>query len=189
MRRHPWCDSCQDLPDLMSKLSRLKLSARLCNLRLNPDAARPLARLMSRLSKPYVQTLQTQTFGATMQFGSKPGCGVTLGATPVQTFQTLCSDIPDETLGATMQFGSESGRGVTRGATMADMMQLSRPRRRKRDFSYQGGNGANFATKADTAWFSRQRRTWRNFSDQLRLRRSTHDSTDTIERSPIYVAN
>ena len=34
----------------------------------------------------YVQTFQTQTIGATMQLGSKSGCGVTLGATHVQAF-------------------------------------------------------------------------------------------------------
>ena len=81
--------------DLMSRHSRLKLSARLCNLGLNPDAARPLVRLMSRIFRPYVQTFQTQTLGATVQFGSKSGCGATLGATHVQNFQTLCPDIPD----------------------------------------------------------------------------------------------
>ena len=92
MRRDPWRDSCPDFPDLMSRLSRLKLSALLCNLGLNPDAARPLARLMSRLSRPYVQTFHTQTLGATMQFGSKSGYGATLGATNVQTFQFLWPD-------------------------------------------------------------------------------------------------
>ena len=95
MRRDPWRDSCPDFPDLMSRLSRLKLSARLGNLSLNPDAARPLARLMSRFSRPYVQTFQTQTLGATMQFESKSRCGATLGATHVQIFQTLCPDFPD----------------------------------------------------------------------------------------------
>ena len=93
--RDPRHDSCPDFPDLLPRLSRLKPSARLCNLGLNPDAARPLARLMSRLSRPYVQTFQIQTLGATMQFGSDSGCGATLGATHVQTFQTLCPDFPD----------------------------------------------------------------------------------------------
>ena len=105
----------------MSRFSRLKLSARLCNLDLNPDAARPLARLMYRLSRPYVQIFQTQTRGATMQFGSKSGCGATLGttlgATHVQTFQT-------QTLGATMQFGSESGCSATLARLLS---RLSRP--------------------------------------------------------------
>ena len=63
----------------MSRLSRPKLSARLGNLGLNPEAARPLTRLMSRFSRPYVQSFQTQTLGATMQFGSESGCGVTIG--------------------------------------------------------------------------------------------------------------
>ena len=94
-RRDPWRDSRPDFPDFLSSLSRLKLSARLCNLGLNPDAARPLVRLMSRIFRPYVKTFQTQTLGATVQFGSKSGCGATLGATHVQNFQTLCPDIPD----------------------------------------------------------------------------------------------
>ena len=54
-----------------------------------------LARLTSRLSRPYVLTFQTQTLGTTMQFGSKSGCNATLRATHVQTFQILCPDFPD----------------------------------------------------------------------------------------------
>ena len=83
MRRHPWRDSCVDIPDLLSRLSRLKLSARLCFFGPYPDAARPLERLLSRLSRPYTQIFQTETLGATMQFGSKSGCGAILGATHV----------------------------------------------------------------------------------------------------------
>ena len=41
MRHNPWRDPCLDFSDLMSRLSRLKLSARLCNLGLNLDAVRP----------------------------------------------------------------------------------------------------------------------------------------------------
>ena len=124
MRRDPWRDSCPDFPDLMTRLSRLKLLARICNLGLNreaarrlarfipdftdlmtrlsrfklsrlctlglnADAAQPLARLMSRISRPYLKTFQTQTLGANVHFGSKCGCGATLGATHVQTLQTL----------------------------------------------------------------------------------------------------
>ena len=92
MRRDPWHDSCPDCPELLCRLSRLELLAQICSLGLNPDAARPLARLMSRLSRAYVQTFQTRTVGANLQFGSKSGCGTTLGATHVQTFQTLCPD-------------------------------------------------------------------------------------------------
>ena len=95
MRRGPWRDSCPDFPDRMTRLSKLELSARLCNLGLNPDAARPLARFMSRFSRPYVQTFQNQTLAANMQFGSKSGWGATLGATLVQNLQTLCPDFPD----------------------------------------------------------------------------------------------
>ena len=43
--RDPWRVSCPAFPELMSRLYRLKLSARLCNLVLNPDAAQSLARL------------------------------------------------------------------------------------------------------------------------------------------------
>ena len=50
---------------------------------------------MSRLSRPYVKAFQTQTLGATTQFGSKSGCG----ATYVQPFQT-------QTLSVTLLFGS-----------------------------------------------------------------------------------
>ena len=50
---------------------------------------------MSRLSGPYVQTFQTQTLGATMQFGSESECGATHGATHVQFFQTVGPDLPD----------------------------------------------------------------------------------------------
>ena len=95
MRRGPWRDSCPDFPDLMSRLSRLELSVRLCNLGLNPDKARPLARVMSRLSRPYDKTFKTQTLGATLQFGSKYGCGAALGAIRVQIFHTLSPDFPE----------------------------------------------------------------------------------------------
>ena len=78
MRRDPWRDSCPDFPDLMSRLSRLELLARICNLSLNPDAARPVGRFMSRLSRPYDKTFNTQTLGANVQFGSKSGCSATL---------------------------------------------------------------------------------------------------------------
>ena len=48
-----------------------------------------------RLSRFYVQTFQTQTLGATMQFGSESGCGATLGATQVKTFQYSCPGVSD----------------------------------------------------------------------------------------------
>ena len=89
MQRDPWRDSCPGFPELMTRLSRLKLAARLHNLGLNADVARPLARLMPRLSRPYVQTFQTRKLGANLQFGSKYGCGATIGASHVQTLQTL----------------------------------------------------------------------------------------------------
>ena len=95
MRRDPWSNSCPDIPDIFSRPSRLKFSARLCNLGLNPDAARSLERLMSRHFRHFVKTFQTQILGATMPFGSNSGCGATLGATHVQTFQTFFPDLPD----------------------------------------------------------------------------------------------
>ena len=128
MRRDPWCDSCPEFSDLMSRHSRLKLSARLRNLGLNPDAARPLARLTSRLSRLYVKTFQTQTLGATVQFGSKSGCGATLGATHVQNFQTAyVQTFQTQTLGATVQFGSKSGCSATLGATHVQNFQTLCP--------------------------------------------------------------
>ena len=89
-----YCKSLSRKSEFMSRLSKLKFSARLFISGLNPDAARPLARLMSRFSRPYVQTFQTQTLGATRQCGSKSRCGATLGANHVQTFQTLCPIFP-----------------------------------------------------------------------------------------------
>ena len=89
-------DAARPLARLMSTLSRpysrlsqLKLSARICSLGLNPDAVRPLARFLSRFFRLYDKTLKNETLGANLQFGSKSGCGATLGAIFVQTFQTL----------------------------------------------------------------------------------------------------
>ena len=117
MRHDPWRDSCPNLTDRMSRLSRLKLSERLYNLGVNLDAAQPMARLMSKLNIPYVQTFQTQTLGATMQFGLNPDAAQPLvrlmsklNRPSIQTFQT-------QTLGATMQFGSKPECGATLGAT------------------------------------------------------------------------
>ena len=72
-----------------SRLSQLKLSARICSLGLNPDATRPLARFLSRLFRLYDKTFKVETLGATLQFGSKSGCGATLDVVFVQTFQIL----------------------------------------------------------------------------------------------------
>ena len=66
-------DSCPVFPDLMSRLSRLKHSARLSHLGLNPDATQPLARFISRLSRPYDKVFKTQALVATMQLWSKSG--------------------------------------------------------------------------------------------------------------------
>ena len=95
MRRDPWRDSCPDFPDLISRLSRLELLARICNLGLNPEPARPLARFLSRLFRPYDKTFKVETLGATLHFGSTSECGATLGTSLVQTVQNLCADFPD----------------------------------------------------------------------------------------------
>ena len=78
MRHDPWkLDSCPDFADIMSRVSRLKLSERLCNLDLNPDD--PAA-----LCPDFPETLgsKSETLGKTMQFGSESDA-VTLGATHV----------------------------------------------------------------------------------------------------------
>ena len=95
MRRDPWRDSFSDFPDLMSRLSRLKLLARLCISGLNPDASGLLERFKSRHSKHFVQTFQTQILGATLQFVSKSGCHASRGLIHVQTFETLGQDFQD----------------------------------------------------------------------------------------------
>ena len=127
MTRHPWRYSGTDIPDLMSRFSRLNLSARLCNLDLNPDAARPLALLVSILSTIYVHTFQTQTLGLTLHFGSKSGCGAILGATHDQPFQTFCSDFPDSNSRRDSAIWSKSGRSAKFGATLVQTFQTFCP--------------------------------------------------------------
>ena len=123
----PWSDSCPDIPDILSRPSRLKFSAQLCNLGLNPDAARPVARFMSRLSRPYDKTFKIQTLGATMPFGSKSRCGATLGATHVQIFQTLCPDFPDSNSWRDSAIWVQNGCGATLGATHVQTFQTFCP--------------------------------------------------------------
>ena len=127
MRRDPWRDSCPDFPDLMSRLYRLEVLARICNLSLNPDAARPVGLFMPRRSRPYDKTFNTQTLGANVQFGSKSGCSATLARLMsrlsrayVQTFQT-------HTVGENLQFGTKSGCGATLGATHVQTFQTLCP--------------------------------------------------------------
>ena len=112
-------NSCPDFSDLMSRLSGLKHLARLCNLGLNPDAAQPLARLLFRLSTPYIQTFQTQTIGAKLQFGSKSGCGATLGSLHFRLSRPYDRTFKVQTLGATMQFASKPGCSATLDVTHA----------------------------------------------------------------------
>ena len=170
----PRRDSCPDFPDLMSRLSRLKLSARLCNLGLNPEAARPLARLMSRLSRLSVQTLQTEILGANMQFGSKSGCGATLGATHVQTFQTLCPDSNsrrDYPIWISIPRDYPIWISIRRdhggyGATTVETVRPSRPKRGRREFPDHGREGATFHTKANAAQLSRPSRRQCDFPDR-----------------------
>ena len=133
----------------MCRLSRLELLARICNLSVNRDAARPVGRFMSRLSRPYDKNFNTQTLGANGQFGSKSGCTatlmrliITLSRSFVQTFptRTLGAARPlarflsrlfrpydktfnVETLGATLQFGSKSECGATLGTILVQTVQ------------------------------------------------------------------
>ena len=123
MRRDPWSDSCPDFPDLMYRLSRLKLLARICNLSLNPDAARPVGRFMSRLPRLYDVTFNTQTLGANVQFGSKSGCSATLARLISTLSRSYVQTFPTRTLGAILQFGSKSGCGATLGATHVQTFQ------------------------------------------------------------------
>ena len=53
------------------------------------------------------------------------------------------------------------------GATLAKTVRLFRPRRGRRDFRDQGGNGATLQTKARSAQLSRPRRTWRRRLSKL----------------------
>ena len=126
----------------MTRLSRLKLSARLCNLGLYPKAAfntqtlganvqfgsksgcsPTLARLISTLFRSYVQTFPTRTLGANLQFGSKSGCGATLGGFLSRLFRPYDKTFRVETLGATLQFGFKSGSGATLGASFVQNFQ------------------------------------------------------------------
>ena len=123
MRRDPWRDSCPDFPDLMSRLSRLELLARICNLSVNPDAARPVGRFMSRLSRPYDKTFNTQTLGANVQFGSKSGCSATLMRLISTLSRSFVQTFPTRKLGAILQFGSKAGSGATLGAIFSRLFR------------------------------------------------------------------
>ena len=123
MRRNPWRDSCPDFPDLMSRLSRLELVARICNSSLNPDAARPVGQFMFRLSRPYDKTFNTQTLGANVQFGSKSGCSATLVRLISTLSRSYVQTFPTRTLGANLQFGSKSGCGATLGGFLSRLFR------------------------------------------------------------------
>ena len=123
MRRDPWRDSCPDFPDHMSRLSRLEPLARICSWGLNPDAGRPVGRFMSRLSRPYDKTFNTQTLGVNVQFGSKSGCSATLVRFLSKLFRPYDKTFRAETLGAILQFGSKSGSGATLGAIFVQTFQ------------------------------------------------------------------
>ena len=113
MRLDPWRDSCPDFPDLMTRLSTLKLLARLCKLGPNPDAAQPwrdsfphFPDLMSRLSRlePSAQicnlSLNLDAARPLARFLSR-------------FFRPYDKTFKVETLGANMPFVSKSGWGAT----------------------------------------------------------------------------
>ena len=115
MRHDPWRDSCPDFSDLMSRLSRLNISARLCNLSLNPDAARPLARLFSRLSRLFRLKLLARIFN----LGPNPDAARPLARVMSRLSRPCDKFFKVQTLGATLQFASKSGCSATLGATHA----------------------------------------------------------------------
>ena len=142
MRRDPWRDSCPDFPDLMTRLSRLKLSARLCNLGLNQDTSRPLARFMSRLPRLYVQTFQTQTLGETRQFGLNPNGARTLARLIARHSRSFVQIFQFQTLGAIMQFGSKPRCDATLGTTQVQTFP-SRTLGANLQFASKSGCGAS----------------------------------------------
>ena len=121
MRRDTWVDFFPDFSDLMTRLSRLKLSARLCNLGLNPNAARPLARFLSRLSRTDVQTFQTRAVGANLQFGLSPDEARPLARLMSRLSRPYVQTFPTRTLGVNVQFGSKSGCGATLARLMSTL--------------------------------------------------------------------
>ena len=128
MRRDPWRDFCPDFSDFLTRLSRLKLSARLCNLGLNPDAARLLTRFLSRLSRSYDKTFQTQALGANLHFlGLKLEAAQPLARLMSRLSRPYVQTFPTQTLGANLQIGSKSGCGATLGATFSQIFQTLCP--------------------------------------------------------------
>ena len=103
MRRDTWRDSCPDFANLMTRFSRLELLARIWNLGLNPDAARPLARLMSRLSRPFDKTFQTQALGVNVHFlGLSPDAARPLARLMSKSSRLYVQVFQTQTLGATL---------------------------------------------------------------------------------------
>ena len=94
----------------------------------------------------------------TMQFGSKSRCVATLGATHFQAFQIFWPGFLDQ---------DEDGP-ISR--TKAGSAPPSRPRRLRRTFRDQGGDGATkkqfLGTTVETARLSRPKQTRRGFRDQ-----------------------
>ena len=153
MRRDPWRDFCPDFSDFMTRLSRLKLSARLCNLGLNPDAARPLTRFLSRLSRSYDKTFQNQALGANLHFlglkleaeqplvrlmsrhsrlkllaricklGLNQDAALPLARLLARFSRLYVQTFQTQTLGAILQFGSKSRCGATIGVTHVQTFQ------------------------------------------------------------------
>ena len=88
MRRDPWRDSCTDFPDLMSRLSRLKLSARLHGATFQTNAERAL------LSKP-LRTRRDQEIIPRYQGGG----GATFQTKPVNSIALFKTRILRESVG------------------------------------------------------------------------------------------
>ena len=141
MQRDPWRDSCIDFPDLMTRLSRFKLSARLSHLDLYPDAVRPLARdscpdfpdLMTRLSR-FKLSERLCNLGLKLEAAQPLARLMSRLSRPyVQTF-------PTQTLGANLQIGSKLGCGATLGATFSQIFQTLCPdfpdSNSRRDFAF-----------------------------------------------------
>ena len=127
MPRDPWRDSCPDFPDLLSRLSRLKLSARLCNFGLNPDAAQYLARLcpdfpdfMSRLSRMNLSV-------RLCNLNSNPNAARALARLVSRLSKSYVHTFQTQTLGLTLHFGSKSGCSALLGATHVQTFQTFCP--------------------------------------------------------------
>ena len=107
----------------MTRLSRLKLLERICNLGLNPDAAQPLARVIPDIPDLFSRICRLEL--------SLRLCNCILNpdaAQPLNRFMSRLSRPYDktsktQTLGATLQFVSESGCCAALGAIHVQTFQ------------------------------------------------------------------